>query len=290
MADAIQATQEALDPEIKGILKELEDEGKGTPAGQEPAPKPEEPKKVEEPKEESKTQEPKEEPPKPDDDPEKPQKQEREPRFVPVSKHNEERHKRQEAERIAEEAKIEADRLRAQLKDATDKPIKDEIDDRARRLAEKHDLQLDFVRDLITETAPKSVLPPDIAADLQFIKEQKASIERQKAEIEQDKWFKHEFQTIVKEFPDLSDQEEELKKLAFSDGNLIAPLRTLAIAYRYDNPARKPDRKTVEDPVPAQKDSSPVYDFANVTEEDVKTMDFDTFDLYQKWRVKNPNK
>lgn len=294
MADAIQAVQEAS-AETQEILKELEAEGKGTVPGSEPAPKQEEQPKEPEPKVEEpakKPEEPKVENTNVDPGTNTQDKTKRESKYVPVHIHNDERHKRQEAERAAQAAREEAEALRAQLNGNTDKPKTEELDTKAKRLAEKHGLEPDFIKDLLSEVAPTpSSLPADVLEDLKAVKELRTNQERQALEQKQETFFNDEFARTVAEFPDLADRKEEFKQLAFSEGKTNIPLRLLALEYRHDNGLDKPGRKTVEDPIQvSKKGTDALIDFANMTEDQLKDLDGPAFDQYLGWLDKNPSK
>ena len=255
--------------ETREILKELEAEGKGTPAAEEP-----------------KKEEPKAEPEKvvePDKaDPPKPAKVEREERFVPVGKHNEERHKRQEAEAKAAEALARAQDLEAKLAATTNKPVSDTIDIKAKRLAEKHGIDEEFAKDLLAEASPSSALPPDLLNDLKAVKELRAAEEARAREHQQESGFEREFAEVAKEFPELANRKDDLKQLAFSEGNQNTSLRRLAIEFQHDNPS-KPGRKTAETPMQGRKEVGDVIEFENMTEEQCKELDGEQFDKYVEW-------
>ncbi|NBO10134.1 MAG: hypothetical protein EBV25_00890, partial [Methylophilaceae bacterium] len=70
-------------------------------------------------------------------------------------------------------------------------------------------------------------------------------------EAAQETGFANEFEEVIKEFPDIKDRKEELKQLAFSEGNVNTSLRRLALEFMHDNPPAKPGRKTAEAPVGA---------------------------------------
>lgn len=291
MSHDIQAPQDAS-ADTQQILKELEAEGKGTPAGQEPAPKAE-PVKAEsatpEATEETKADESQADTASAETANKKP---EREAKYVPVSKHNEERHKRQEAERRAEEAERRANELESRNNsNAASKPSTDNVDARANRLAEKHGLEPDFVKDLLLEVTPSQTLPPELQEDIRVVKELRAQQERHAQETAQETHFNSEFGSVIKEFPELADRKEELKQLAFSEGNINTSLRRLALEFRHDNPPDKPGRRTAEAPVKASKgDLSEVIDFAEMTEEQFKGLNGEQLAQFEKWIEKNPRK
>lgn len=307
MADnAFQAPEEAS-AETQEILKELETEGRGTPAGNEPAngsESPEEKAKAEAEAAEKAAAEAKakgeadakakaDAENNGDDGTKKNQQPERKEKFVPVQKHNEERHKRQEAEARAEEAERKAKELEDRLKVASDKPngISDEIKAAATALAEKHGLEPSFVNELLETTtkitSKQSNLPNEVLADLATLKQAKAEAEEARMEQLQDTAFEKEFADVIKEFPDMADRKEDLKELAFSEGNINTSLRRIALEYRHDNSLDKPGRKSAEAPVHS-KEKTEVIDFAEMTEDQLKALDGKELDAYLDWLDK-PN-
>lgn len=272
MSDDIQATENAS-PEIQAILNELETENKVPEVQKEPeAPVVEEKPPVEE---------------------VKPPVVERASKFVPVSKHNEERHKRQEAEAMRDAAKQEAESLRAQLAAANTKPDEqkeNKVKSIATRLAEKHGLEPDFVEDFATEMAnlagERAVLPKDLEAKLAAFEKVQQEANAHAEEIQQEKAFDAEFSEVLKEFPDLADQKEEIKQLAFSEDNVNTKLRLLALAYQHDN-AKTPGRKTMESPT-SVRSSAKVIDYKEMTTEQLADLDGAEFDKYAEWLRKNP--
>jgi len=275
MADAIQATQDAS-AETQEILKELEGEGNEI-AGQ---PKPADPV------EEQEKQEQKDESAKPEESEKKPEKIEREQKYVPVSKHNEERHKRQEAERLAEEARKEAAELRAKLADKPSEKSND-LKSAAQALADKHGLDQEFISELLETTTKinsRNDLSEEAKADLAIIKQAKAEAEAKLKETAQETGFSNEFANVIKEFPELAERKDELKQLAFSEGNVNTSLRRLALEYLHDNPV-KPGRRSSESPTQG-KGKSDVIDFENITEDDFKNLSREELDLYETWLTK----
>ncbi len=310
----IQAPEDAS-PESQSILDELEAEGHQI-EGREPK-EPE--KKEEEPTEEKPKGDESEEPkPKPDEEKpedkeeseeqeeteEEPQKQpqKRAAKYVPVKKHNEERHKRQEAERRAEEAERAAAELREQLEGADDKPSKqnlDEVKEAATKLAEKHGLEKEFVEEfaetIVGIAEKRNVLPSEISEKLASLEAAKAEAEAEKAELQQEKYFEDEFTDLVKGFGQdtkegayLAERKEELKQLAFSEGNVNTTLRRIALEYLHDNPPPEPGKKSAEEPYAGKKHGeSKVIDFVDITDEDFAKMSYDEIEEYEAWRAKN---
>lgn len=289
--NAIQAPQEAS-PDTQAILQELAKEGHQVDGISDAKPEekvePKAPALEEKPLEDKK---PDDVVPKPEDDEgKKPEKPEREPKYVPVSKHNEERHKRQEAEERAAAAEKAAEDLRAQLAEKADQSIENDLDARAKRLAEKHDIDVEFAKDLLAESASKTVLPPELLEDLKIAKEFRAQHEQQAREQQQETGFSKEFDAIIKEFPDMADRKEDLKQLAFSEGNIQTSLRRLTLEYRHDNQMDKPGRKTAEAPTQGKKEVGEVIDYANITEEEVQNLSPEKFDELVAWKAKNGKK
>jgi hypothetical protein len=212
----------------------------------------------------------------------------REPKFVPVGIHTEERHKRQEAEARAEKAIAEAEELRKQL--GTQKPNDDsEINTLAESVAQESGVDVDFVKKILKASGQinsrKAELPDDVKADLASIRETKIKLEQEQRELQQETGFNNEFSEVIKEFPNLSNSKEELKQLAFTAQNSTIPLKLLALQYLHENPQ---GRKTAEAPIKIGKaDSKDVIDFAEITEEQFANLSFDQMDEYEKWRKKN---
>lgn len=278
MEDSIQAPEDAS-AEMQEIIKELGAEGKGTPAGQEPKPEVE--------KGEPKTEEKPEEvvPEIEDENKNKQKPPDRQAKFVPVSKYNEERHKRQEIEARAAKAEQDAADLRAKFEANADKPKQEDITARAKRLADKHNLEEDFIKDLLEEATPKHNLPPELADDIKTIKEQRAQLEAQTLAATQETAFTNEFNALLKEFPDLADRKEDLKQLAFSEGNVNTSLRRIAIEYQHDNPS-KPGKRSAESPSKSGGSRTEVIDFESMTEDQVDKLSGEDFDKFIEWRTK----
>lgn len=286
MSQDIQAAQEAS-PETQAILKEMQAEGheiEGLPPAapatdSKPAEKPVDQPPV---KPDTKPEEPPQgDPPEsPKADP--PPKVERTPKAVPVGKYNDERHKRQEAEQRAAD-------LEAQIKQLSKTPPTenqvDDIRDLAKELAEKHGLDADFVAEfadkIVSAATKRNVIPKELEQQLQSFQAMKAQQEAQALEQAQQQGFENEWQTVLKEFPDLADRKEDLKQLAFTEGNERTALRRLALEYMHDNPVK--GRKTVESPVAGKTGHTEVIDFENMTEEQYKNLSDEQHDQFMQW-------
>lgn len=277
MADnAIQAPEEAS-AETQEILKELEAEGQKV-AEKEP--------EVVTPKEETPVEP--EKAPEAAPEPEKPKAPEREQKYVPVQKFNEIRHKFRESERKGEESEQRLQELEAKIIELSNKPSGQELDDVkaiATELAEKHNLEAGFVTDfaekIVSIATKRNVLPKDIEQKLASFEQANAAVEAKAAELAQEKGFQAEFVDVLKEFPDLADRKEELKQLAFSEGNVNTSLRRLALEFVHDN--LKPGRKTAESPLQGKKSVDEVVDFENITEEELAALDGEKLDMYLSW-------
>jgi len=293
MSNDIQAPETASQ-EVQDVFKELESEGFEI-SGREP--KAEEPKAPETPKEpEKKEEQPKE----PEESPEvenesveeekKPAKTERTPRSVPVVKYNEERHKRQDAESRAIAAEKEAQELRAKLNVLPEKPTEAQLDDvkeTAKELAEKHGLDESLANDLANSIAKiaskRAVLPKEINEQIEALKQANQQLERERLEKSQEVAFENEFDSILKEFPDLADQKKEIKELAFSEENINTSLRRIALEYLHDNP-KKAGRKTAESPTPKRNsENSESIDFSSLTDDQIDAMSGAQLDAYIEW-------
>lgn len=282
MADAIQAPEDAS-PESQAILKELAAEGHQvdgvTPEpAKEVAKEPVKPE-VEVAKVETEI--------KSDGSDVENKKTERQEKYVPVGKHNEERHKRQEAEARAEKAEKEATELAAKLAGSANKPTVDDIDTKATRLAEKHGIDQELAKDLLLEAVPKNTVPSELLNDVNAIKAIRAEQEALALERQQEIGFENEFASVIKEFPDLADRKEAIKQLAFSEGNTNTKLRLIALEYRHDNPPLQ-GKKSAETPYSGKKDGdNRVIDFSEITDEDFKKMSYQDVEQYELWRKKN---
>lgn len=283
MSNDIQAPENAS-PEILDILKEIDAEGK------EPEAKPAEVAKTEEQKPEAKAEDAA---PKEGQEAEKPKPAERTSKYVPVAKHNEERHKRQDAETRAEAAERRAAEAEARLAAASNKPGTETNDDLAnlgKSLAEKHDLEPGFVTDLLEGVSKLTAkqqkdLPPELKADLEEFKAAKAEVMAQKQAIAEEQHFDAELASVIKEFPELASAREALKELAFSDDHKTTPLRTLALAYQYEH-AEKPGRKTMETAT-GSRNNTEVIDYKEMTDEKLEKLDGPAQDKYFEWLRKN---
>ena len=292
MSDDIQARENAS-PETQEILKELEAEGAEIATEtkvEEPKPETKPEVKTETKPEETKV-EPAEDPDKKTDQGKKPEKIEREPKFVPVSVHNVERHKRQEAERQAEDARREAEELKIALAKKADKPVgEDEIDSASKVLAEKHNLEPDFVKDLLSTStdlaAKRGGLSKEAEADLAAIKQMKAQADESARAAAQETGFNKEFDEVLKEFPDLADRKEDLKQLAFSEGNVNTSLRRIALEYIHDNPPPAAGKRSSESPARGKPTETDVIDFANITDEQFDNLTDEQHDQYMAYLAK----
>ena len=141
---------------------------------------------------------------------------------------------------------------------------------------------------MLTNTASKrDVLPKEIATQLEAFKQAQKQAEAVIQERAQETAFDGEFASVLKEFPDLADRKEELKELAFSEGNINTSLRLLALGYRHDNALDKPGRKSAETPTQAKRDTTEVIDFATMTDDQLKGLNEEQFAQFETWMVKN---
>ena len=295
----IQAPEDAS-AETQEVLKELAAEGHEI-AGQQPKETPTDKDQQagsHDDKHEDKSKDPKPKDEKPVDTPPKdqqeqtPDKTERKPReskFVPVGIHNEERHKRQEAEQRAAEAERRATDLQSKLDAHDHKPSDDTLDEvqkAAEQVAEKHNLDPDFVKDfaktIVSIASKRAVLPRDISDQLAAFKAAQDEQNARNTEHQQEQGFDNEFNQVIKEFPDLAPHKEELKQRAFSEGYLNTPLRTIAVEYIHDNPVQ--GRKTAEGSGNGRAGSPEVLDYDNLTEEQFRNLSDKQLDEYQAYQ------
>lgn len=282
----IQAIKDAS-AETQEVLKELADEGHEI-AGQEKAEpemaKPAEPVKTEEAKPEEK---PADGTDKSTDDTEPAQKPNREPKYVPVGKHNDERHKRQEAERLAAEKDEALKTALAEIESLKNQPKAEQAQD-IRKIAEEQGLDAELTEkfvDIVTKAVSEKVLPDDLKNDLEAIRAMRAEAENAKLTQAQEIGFEKEFAEIVKQFPDLADRKEDLRQLAFSENYKNTPLRPLAIEYLHDNKPDDPGKKSAEAPT-SGGNRTEVVDFENMTEEQFANLNDEQMDLYDQWATK----
>lgn len=268
-----QGNDETLDSETKEILESLEKEGHELEPTEDkpevvPAPKPEEP--APEPKPEA--EKPKvEEPERKEPERQQVEKPARTPQSVPVNKFNETRHELQEAK-----AKIAELETALQTKGPT--PTKAEEGDIRKAvtaLAEEAGLDTEFLTkfaDIIIEKTKGSEKKEVISAD---VMETLKQFQSERAEMLEAKAFDADFAAVIKEFPELADKKDEIKEIAYTEGNERIPLRALAITYRHDNPTMTPKKTAESGNQPgAGRDAGEVIDFDNVTEAQMKDPNF----------------
>jgi len=297
MADAIQVKQETS-AETQEILAELQNEGHEIEGvAQAPA-------KTEAPKEEPKKEEPTPETKKDDKTPaldnvetNKPQpKIERTSQYVPVGKHNEERHKRQEAETRAERAEAQAKELADKIKELSSRPVSaentNEIQAAAKSLAEKHGLDGDFLQEfaetVVGIASKKTVVPAELREEVELLKKERARLEEDHRMKMQEVHFEKELSSVLGEFPELAGHKEDIRQIAFSEENVNVSLRRLALEYIHDHPevSRAQGRRSAES---ASNVSAPkaekveAYDFENMTEEKFKELNEEELDRYLEW-------
>lgn len=223
---------------------------------------------------------------------------------VPVGKYNDERHKRQDAEKRAETAEQSARDLQTKL-DAVlaggsgSKSQVDALKAAAAKVAEKHGADPDFVNDFAEAIADAmktgAALPAEMQEALDNFKKSTAEADAAKQEAEQEKFFNQDFDEMLKgfdaespEYKHLASRKEDLKQLAFTEGNEHTSLRRIALEFIHDNPPERPGRKTFETPVRAGGgDKSQVIDYANLTEEEFANLPSDKVDEYLEWQKKN---
>lgn len=290
MSTDIQAPQEAS-AETQEILKELQEEGHQI-EGLSPEEPKEEPKADPQPKKEEEKPEAKpEEKPEEKESEKKPDQKDqptvdRTTKAVPVGKYNDERHKRQEVERLLDEERKAKAELEAKINTISNQPNKQELEDvreAAKKIAEKHgfedsDFIVEFADTMVALASKRNVLPQEIENKLKAFDEMKAKQEAQAIEQAQEVGFNSELETVIKEFPDLVAHKDELKQLAFMEGNEKVALRRLAIEYMHDNPVQ--GRKTAESPLPGRTGAADIIDFDNMTEAQLKDLTGEQLDQY----------
>lgn len=237
----------------------------------------EEPK--EEPKEEIKepeTKEPETKEPETLDKKEEIRPQERTPQYVPVNKYNELRHS-------IKDLKSELEDYKSKYEEISKQPtaeIKTSIDEISSTLAEKHGLDQDFVKDLMSETTRLSTpqIPDDVKVKLDLL-DQQAQVQSQL------KAFEEDYQKVSDEFGDLTEADKkEIQRLAFTRGYETTPIRTLAIQYKYENPKKE----TVEGSGGGRSNRE-ILDLDNMSEEDLEKLDPNS-DAFEQFRQRGKQK
>lgn len=224
---------------------------------------------------------------------------EREARHVPVSKYNDERHKRQDAETKAQEAEARAlaaeERAKAaevKAHDAATHGNRDQAQvDKAREMAEemakKHRLSPEFTKDFIDTiekiAAEKAVLPKDLQDQLETLKGMREEADALKREKAQDQYFEKEFDEVAKKLPQIADRKNELKTLAFSEGKTGTSLFHIALEFLHDNPAPKPGRKTMERSGNDAGSRGEAIDFSSLTKEQLASLTPAQREEWIKW-------
>jgi len=256
LGDTSEATRETL-KEVLGEegFNDLSNPKVETPEGKQEVKTPEQttPKVVEQP--EVKTEEKQEEVVKP---------KSRRSDYVPVSKYNELRHELQEIKKTLEQGKPPTIQEKKEVKSS----LKD--------LAEKYNLDEDFISeftDKLVEEA-KVKLPDNFEATIKSFQEKEKSLA-------EDKEFENEFDTLIKDIPDLEASKADFKRLAFTEGYENTPLEVLATYYLAKN---KPVH-TAETPKQGGGKTE-LIDFQNITEEQLKGFDDEKLEQYMTWTKK----
>lgn len=300
MSHDIQAPQDAS-AETQEILKELQSEGhdvaglekedpKETPKADPQLVKEEEEKPEVKPEEKTEEKESEKKP----DSTEQP-KVDRATKAVPVGKYNDERHKRQEAEKRAEEAEKRARELEEKANSNSNKPTQQETDDvreAAKKIAEKHGYDSEFIGEfadtIVALASKRNVLPQEIEAKLKAFDEMKAAQDARTLEQAQETGFNNEFESVIKEFPELASHKEDIKQLAFVEGNNGTALRKIAIEYMHDNPITP--NITAEKRLNGRVDIGDAIDFSTLTEDQFNSLTDEQMDKYLAWIEKNPKR
>lgn len=278
MSDDIQGG-EYLKPDTQEILNELEAEG-NTIEGREAKveePAAEEPK-VEEPQ--KPTEEPASEPAKAEDEPETP-KAPRSVQAVPVGKYNEERHKRQEAEKRAADAE-------AQLAGRSPSTAPTEINEAVAKLAEKHGIDAEILTDLattITDAVGQKVAIPDDYK--QAIDQLREMTQKQQEEAAYEADFGTVAKALADEGLDITGHKDKIKELAYTEGYTGTSLRAIALEYAHDNGLLSQGRKTAERSSGGRAlAETTVIDFDSISEAEAKKLPDDQWEKYVEHQIK----
>jgi hypothetical protein len=181
-------------------------------------------------------------------------------KFVPVNKYNELRHSLNDLKSEITDWKSKYETL------ASKSPVEQEkkLDDISSKLSDKHGLDKDLIKDLVSEMTQvlgeKTKLPQDVEYKLQLL-EKNTQLQNQIKE------FENEYSGVAKELNLSASDKEAIQKLAFTQGFETTPIRTLAIQYLYENPKRT----TVEGEAKGRS-AKRIIDLDNLSEEDLAKM------------------
>jgi hypothetical protein len=264
---------ELLKPETAEILKELASEGHQidgiSPKEESP------PAKVEPVKEEPKPAEPVAEPEKEKVDAPK---KERPTQAVPVNKYNEERHKRQEAEKATAE-------LQEQLKKFSQQPKSTATSDDIKKFAEEIQADPSVIERLVGLARQGSQIPADIAEKLKVLDK----YEQLTVQAEEAKAFETDFnktaEDLTKEGIELTGHKEQIKQLAYTEGYTSASLRAIALEYAHDNGLLSKGKKTLEKGSAGRTVSTETIDFDSISEEQAKALPDDQWEKYVEHKI-----
>lgn len=310
MAEANQEGQ-GSSAEMQEIMAEMRSEGftfEGDaqagkePEAPEPGPQAEGPEDVEKAEEKPEAKPEPEAEPKEDKRPEaeKEDKQERTSRYVPVSKHNEERHKRQDAERKAQEAEARYAELKAEIEALKTRQAPQDpaapVKERIAKIAETHGVDPAFASDLADSlmdgVRSAAQLPQDVAQRLERFEAAQREAELKAQAAKQDLYFEQEFAKAAEEFPALASRKEELKQVAFSEEGAKVPLRYLVLDFIHRNPdaAAPQGRRSAESSSAMSRERRKEQGsegFEDMTEERLMSLSDAEADRYYAWLKAN---
>ena len=257
----LQANGEYLDEETSKVLNDLKNEGHDV-QGIENFKK-EEPKveKTEEPKEEPKAEEKVEEEPEKEEPKEEPKFRERKEPSWKQLKTLEKELKMEQEGRKALEAKIE------ELSKRADSPQRDES---IEELSKEINVDADVLGKIVSHIEKKyeSRVKP-LESTYESLKQKEESLK-----------FEDDFSENASKFTSeqaeyLKNNKSKIKELAYSDEYVSTPLRAVISTFLLDNPVPKKAKPAESSRSSTGKPSIEMLDMDNITEEQLKDMDYD---------------
>jgi len=180
--------------------------------------------------------------------------------------------------------------LQVALKDRKPDPDSEktpELDATLDEIAKKHDLPVDFIKDLAKVLAPKAAKTEMPAEVTKLLEEQRVKEERHHFDDD----FRKTILPLVKaEYPDISDEklaevQEDLHNLAYTTKH---GENSLAFIYKGDDDFRglvQPKKVTAEEGKQFTGSGGKVVNFESATDEDIAAMDLKTFAQYSNWQA-----
>lgn len=148
--------------------------------------------------------------------------------------------------------------------------------DDIKSLADKYAVDENLVNDLVglVSSKTKTDIPQDLKDKLDFV----SSLYDEK---KQETGFEKEFSALEKDYPEVKDNKDQLKELAFTDGYQNKSLFEIYFrSVKKDIPIKK---KSAEPSRGGSQASVKSIDFSTVTEEDIEKMGSKEFEEYQNY-------